>query len=162
MNFKLQTIFFFSLLLLISSNPLFSSDENIIVSSKPIAKDNIDENTPFPSKEVLLAESGEWIIKQIYFKQGSKYVLFKKDLTAKNEIKMNEDSTSIFSLLHKISDKKLQISLAQNALNKWIAKDGREKVQKFILGFESLTALQRDLYTEAGFKLPEKYSIYLQ
>jgi len=134
----------------------------VILTPPATAKFRIDENTPFPAKEVLLAESGEWRVKQVYANQGSKFFLFNFNPITKKEVKINENSNSIFSLLHQIKDKELQHSLGKNALDKWIAKDGRKKVQAFILDFDALTALQRDLYTEAGFKLPAKYSIYLQ
>ena len=148
--------------MIIFSNQIFSAGPEVEVILEPPVKFRIDENTPFPSKEILLAESGEWKVKQIYANQGSKFFLFNLNPVTKKEVQISENSNSIFSLLHQIKDKELQHSLAKNSLDKWIAKDGREKVQKFILDFDALTALQRDLYIAAGFKLPAKYSIYLK
>ncbi len=122
----------------------------------------VDEKTPFPAKEVLLAENDEWIIKDVYFNQGSEYVLFRKDMKTKKEVMVSKDSNSIHSLIHAISDKDLQIKLTVDALKKWIQKEGKAQVQKQILGLEAMTNLQKEIYIKEGFKLPEKFTIYLK
>jgi hypothetical protein len=125
-------------------------------------KEVVDENTPFPAKEVLLAESGEWIIKDVYANQGSDYALFKKDAKTKKEIMVSKDSNSIHSLIHSITDKSLQEKLTADALKKWVTKEGKTEVQKRIMELEAMTTLQKDYYVKEGFKLPEKYTIYLK
>ncbi len=118
-----------------------------------------DDETAFPSKVVLLAESAEWMIKEVFADQGSDFILYKKG-NAKEEIKISVDSNSIYSLIYDIKDKNLQVALAKDALKNWIKRDGRSEVQKSILSFEALTALQRDTYLKSGLNLPKKYSIY--
>lgn len=125
-------------------------------------KEVVDENTPFPAKEVLLAESDEWIIKDVYLNQGSAYVLFRKDAQTKKEIIVSKDSNSIHSLIHSITDKNLQTKLTVNALKKWVQKEGKVEVQKRILELEAMTTLQKDIYVKEGFKLPTKFTIYLK
>jgi len=113
-----------------------------------------DDKTPFPSHTELLAQSKNWTIKEIYQDQGTDFVLFKDDK------KISLDSNSLYSLIYDIKDKNLQISLAEDALTKWITKVGRKEVQRVILEFDSFTELQKLTYTKAGFKLPKKFTIY--
>jgi hypothetical protein len=122
----------------------------------------VDENTPFPAKEVLLAESSEWVIKDVYLNQGSDYVLFRKDMKTKKEVMVSKDSNSIHSLIHSITNKDLQTKLTIDALKKWIQKEGKEEVQKRILELEAMTNLQKEIYLKEGFKLPTKFTIYLK
>jgi hypothetical protein len=111
----------------------------------------------------LLAEAQDsnkvkWLIKDVAIGEGSKYVLYKVQVNG--EVAVLENLNSIYSLIHSIEDKKLQIALATNSLNKWIESDGKEEVQKYILNSEAFTDIQREVYVEAGFKLPKDYIIY--
>jgi hypothetical protein len=111
----------------------------------------------------LLAEARDsnnvkWLIKDVAIGEGSKYVLYKVQVNG--EVAVLENLNSIYSLIHSIEDKKLQIALAKNSLNKWIDSDGKEEVQKYILNSEAFTDIQREVYVEAGFKLPKDYIIY--
>ena len=113
-----------------------------------------DDQTPFPSHTEILAVSKNWTIKEIYRDQGTDFVLFKDNK------KVSLDSNSVYSLIYDIKDKNLQITLAEDALNKWISKVGRKEVQKTILEFDSFTELQKETYVKFGFLIPKKFTIY--
>ena len=130
-----------------------NAEDTINTASKMLVAQKQDSSF---TKEFLLAQSGEWSIKEIEVREGSDYFLYKKGVV------VSQDSNNIFSLIHDIKDKKLQMDLAKDSIKKQIKTNGREAVQKLILRLEAFTELQKNLYIQEGFKLPAKYSIYLK
>lgn len=130
----------------------------VIESSIAAYAEPADDKTPFAKIEEVLGESRNYQIKQVFQDQGTDYLLVKK---SKNiESFQDKDSNSIYMLLERIKDKKLQKDLARSILETWLKKDGRAEVQKYILEFEQLTEIQKKSYIEAGLELPKKFEIY--
>jgi hypothetical protein len=106
------------------------------------------EDKPIVASDLLLAEDKEWKIKEVTFNQGFHYILFKGE-----EI-ITRDSNSPFILIDKIQDESLRKALVKDTLEKWIQKEGRPKVQEYILELEAMTKLQKESLTALGFTLP--------
>jgi hypothetical protein len=111
------------------------------------------EDKPIAARDLLLAEDKEWKIKEVAFNQGFHYILFKGE-----EI-ITRDSNSPFILIDKIEDESLRKAMVKDTLDKWIKKEGRPKVQDYILELEAMTLLQKESLTALGFTIPSNIEI---
>jgi hypothetical protein len=119
-------------------------------SSTPLNQSSL---APLSLPDILLAQSREWSVKEVFQGEGSNFILYNK------EKEVQYDSNSPYVLFAKMEDHALAKILAEDVLHRWVKQSGKDAVQKKILEFESFTILQKEVYLKNGFKLPENYQM---
>lgn len=85
------------------------------------------------------------------------YLLY-REKAGKSEL-VTSDSEAFFFLLNKASELAPVSELADDFMNRWIKRDGKDSVQKQVRQITGLIEVQRDAYARAGLELPTRYNL---
>lgn len=99
----------------------------------------------------------EWKVEKIVAGEVPEFELYRS--AAGKKTLVSRSAESFFLLLGEAASAVPATELANDFIQKWVARDGREAVQKRISKFTGLVEIQRDAYVRSGFELPVNYNL---